>query len=97
MGSLPYDDNFWDFVDSVPNSEMSQGVPLRKSLYSLGMPVHPNVFRHMSYMQKYVSTSAVNASVGPLAGGWLSTPRPSTLYFWLQHHTCFPLHFHTCF
>ena len=82
FGSLPYDDKFWDFVAAVPNLEMSQGVSLRKSLYSLGMPVHPNVFRHMSYLQNYLSTSAVNASVGPLAG-------PFTLYFWLQHHSYF--------
>ena len=54
MSTIEENDPFWSWVNSVPDSNTgttAQNVPLRKSLYSLGFPTHPNVLKHMRYLQ----------------------------------------------
>ena len=59
MSTIEENDPFWSWVNSVPDSNTgttAQNVPLRKSLYSLGFPTHPNVLKHMRYLQNFLAS-----------------------------------------
>ena len=52
-------DPFWSWVNSVPQSNTgttAQDVSLRKSLYSLGFPTHPNVLKHLRYLRNFLAS-----------------------------------------
>ena len=46
-------DPIWRWIQ---DSLGAQGVPLRKSLYSLALPLHPNVVPHVRYLYNFMST-----------------------------------------
>eukprot|EP00931_Biecheleriopsis_adriatica_P107037 TRINITY_DN81378_c0_g1_i1.p1 TRINITY_DN81378_c0_g1~~TRINITY_DN81378_c0_g1_i1.p1 ORF type:complete len:651 (+),score=106.97 TRINITY_DN81378_c0_g1_i1:149-1954(+) len=55
IGTTAPDDPIWDWIANVPVEKTSQGVPFKKSLFSLAFPVHPNVVKHLRYMKRFFS------------------------------------------
>ena len=51
--AVPQNDPIWKWIDSVPTSDTSQGVSLRKSFYSLAFPVHPHVAKHLRFLTNF--------------------------------------------
>ena len=50
-------DKLWAWIDSLDDgSKTAQNVPFKKSLYSLAHPMHDRVFKHLRYMQNFLST-----------------------------------------
>ena len=80
-GALPFNDTFWDWIDSVPDSSMAQGVPFKKTFFSLGLPVHPNVMRHARYLKTFFETTvrrAVSTRRTRNHSGAVAPPRPAS-------------------
>ena len=56
---VPMSDPIWRWIASVPRGSPGatvQGVPLRKSLYSLSFPLNPNIVKHLRYMRNFLET-----------------------------------------
>ena len=54
FSALDSDDALWSWVNS-DRPQTAQGVPLRKSLYSLTLPLNPKLLQHLRYLRNVLA------------------------------------------